>query len=53
MPELPDIEAYIHALKPRVLGQPLEQVRLGNPFLLRTVEPPIDEVAGKTVRELR
>jgi len=36
MPELPDIAAYITALEPRVLEQPLERVRLASPFLLRT-----------------
>jgi formamidopyrimidine-DNA glycosylase len=53
MPELPDIAAYIHALGPRVIGKRLVGVRLGNAFLLRTVEPPIASVEGKVVRELR
>jgi formamidopyrimidine-DNA glycosylase len=53
MPELPDISAYIHALEPLVIGEPLQQVRLANPFLLRTVEPPIVAAEGRTVRELR
>jgi formamidopyrimidine-DNA glycosylase len=53
MPELPDIAAYITALEARILGQPLEQVRLGSVFLLRTVEPPIASVEGCTVREIR
>ena len=53
MPELPDIAAYITALEPRIVGQPLEHVRLASPFLLRTVEPPIGEVEGRRVRELR
>jgi formamidopyrimidine-DNA glycosylase len=49
MPELPDIELYRHALRSRVVGQVLERVRLGSPFVLRSVEPPIDAVAGKRV----
>ncbi len=53
MPELPDIVAYLHALQPRIVGQPLERVRLASVFLLRTVEPPLQEVEGRTVRELR
>jgi formamidopyrimidine-DNA glycosylase len=53
MPELPDIAAYIHALEPRVVGQPLVGVRLASAFLLRTVEPPIACVEGQVVRELR
>jgi len=53
MPELPDIAAYITALERRVVGQPLEHVRLASPFLLRTVEPSIVNVEGRRVRELR
>ncbi len=53
MPELPDIAAYISALEPRIMGQPLVRVRLANVFLLRTVKPPIVDVEGRTVRELR
>jgi formamidopyrimidine-DNA glycosylase len=53
MPELPDIAAYISALEPRILGQPLEQVRLASAFLLRTAVPPIASVEGHVVRELR
>ncbi len=53
MPELPDIAAYIGALEPRIVGQPLVRVRLANPFLLRTVEPPIAIAEGKIARELR
>ena len=52
MPELPDITAYITALDARVLGQPLHKLRLGNPFLLRTVDPPLESVEGQTVRSL-
>ena len=53
MPELPDISAYITALEARILNQPLEQVRLGSVFLLRSVDPPLTAVNGRTVRELR
>ncbi len=53
MPELPDISAYISALEPRLLGQRLERVRIANPFLLRTVDPPLAQAEGRTVRELR
>ncbi len=49
MPEIPDLEVYISALRPRVLGQELIGVRLGNPFLLRTIDPPLDEVVGHQV----
>jgi formamidopyrimidine-DNA glycosylase len=53
MPELPDIAAYISALEPRIVAQPIERVRLASPFLLRTVQPPIANVEGRIVRELR
>ncbi len=53
MPELPDISAYIAALEARILGQPLERVRIASVFLLRTVDPPISAVEGRIVRELR
>jgi formamidopyrimidine-DNA glycosylase len=53
MPELPDIAAYLTALEPRIVGKALERVRLGNPFLLRTVQPPLETVEGRSVRGLR
>jgi formamidopyrimidine-DNA glycosylase len=53
MPELPDVTAYIGALEPRIVGQPLERVRLASVFLLRTADPPLAEVEGRRVRELR
>ncbi len=49
MPELPDIEVYLEALRTRIQGQPLEAVRLGSPFLLRTVEPPLASLPGRRV----
>jgi formamidopyrimidine-DNA glycosylase len=53
MPELPDIAAYITALEARILGQPLERVRVASPFLLRTVQPPLANAEGRVVEELR
>jgi formamidopyrimidine-DNA glycosylase len=53
MPELPDIEAYLCALEARILDQPIEKVRLASPFLLRTIQPPLSDVEGRTVRALR
>ncbi len=53
MPELPDVVVYIDALGPRVVGQPLERVRLASPFLLRSVDPPLEAVQGRAVRGLR
>jgi formamidopyrimidine-DNA glycosylase len=53
MPELPDIAAYITALEPRIVAQPVVRVRLASPFLLRTAQPPMTSVEGRVVRELR
>jgi formamidopyrimidine-DNA glycosylase len=53
MPELPDIEAYVTALEPRIVGEPLQRVRLASAFLLRTVQPPVASAEGGVVRELR
>lgn len=53
MPELPDVAAYIAALEPRILGKPLERVRLSGISLLRTATPPITAANGRTVREIR
>src|SRR5437868_13307467 len=53
MPEIPDISAYITALESRIVGEPIEHVRLATPVLLRTVELPIASVEGRRVCELR
>ena len=53
VPELPDISAYITALESRIVGQPLERIRLASPFLLRTVEPKLASAEGRTVKKLR
>ncbi len=53
MPELPDITVYLEALEARVLGERLEAVRILNPFLLRTADPPLPAAVPATVRELR
>jgi len=53
MPELPDIHDYIEALKPRVVGQPIEKARIVSPFLVRSFDPPIFLIEGKRVQELR
>ena len=53
MPELPDVLIYIEALQPRIVGQPLERIRLGNPFVIRTIEPPATAFEQKRVVALR
>ena len=50
MPELPDIIVYNEALESYVLDSPVEKLRIGSPFVVRSVEPPIGEVEGKRVR---
>src|SRR5258708_36130666 len=53
MPELPDIAAYISALEPRIVGQPLQRTRLASAFLLRTAQPPLTAAEGRIVREVQ
>ncbi len=53
MPELPDITVYIEALERRILGHALERIQIRGPSLLRTAKPPIEEIQGHNVKELR
>ncbi len=53
MPELPDITVYVESLRPRILGQRLDGIRLANPFLLRTVDPSVSTAQGRTVTHIR
>ena len=52
MPELPDVTIYVECLNRLVGGSRMERMRLTNPFVLRTVEPSPDEVAGRRVLEV-
>jgi formamidopyrimidine-DNA glycosylase len=53
MPELPDIETYLAALRPRVVGRAVEAVRIPSPFVLHSIDPPVSDVPGRIVNELR
>ena len=53
MPEFPDIELYLSALRGRIVGQRIEAVRMASPFLVRSIDPPIDALVGREVRGLR
>jgi formamidopyrimidine-DNA glycosylase len=53
MPELPDVVVYVECLERRILGETLERVRLASPFTLRSVDPPLGEVEGRRVLEVR
>ena len=53
MPEYPDVTLYIEALSERVLNQPVQKIRIGSPFVLRSFDPPIRAAEGKKVRGLR
>jgi formamidopyrimidine-DNA glycosylase len=52
MPELPDILLYMHALRPRIVGRRVTAVRLASPFLLRSIDPPLDSIQGRTILDL-
>ena len=53
MPELPDIALYLDALAPRVVGKQLERLRIASPFLLRTADPPVADLVGRAVGDVR
>ena len=53
MPELPDVTVYIEALSERILNQPIQKIRIGSPFVLRSFDPPISGAEGKKVLALR
>jgi formamidopyrimidine-DNA glycosylase len=53
VPELPDIELYLHALRSRIVGRRLDRIRLASPFLVRSFDPPIDHANGKKIISLR
>jgi formamidopyrimidine-DNA glycosylase len=53
MPELPDVELYLHALEPRIVGRRLEAVRFASPFLLRSIDPPLGALVGQRIIGLR
>jgi formamidopyrimidine-DNA glycosylase len=52
VPELPDILLYLHALRPRIVGHPVEAVRLASPFLLRSVQPSLTALVGRCIVDL-
>ena len=53
MPELPDVVVYLEALTRHIVGRPLQRLQLHSPFVLRTVDPPIDSIQGQVVRGVR
>jgi len=52
MPELPDVTVYRERMVAMLGGQPLQGVRLFSPFVLRSVEPPIQSLFGNTLRDV-
>ena len=53
MPELPDVEVYVACLRPRIVGERCDALRIASPFVLRTVTPGADELAGRSIRSVR
>lgn len=53
MPEYPDITLYCEALVKRIRGEWIEQIRIVNPFLLRSVDPRPEDVQGRVVVGVR
>ena len=52
MPELPDVELYLSALRPRIAGRAIERVRVASPFFVRSYDPPISALEGRAIRTL-
>jgi formamidopyrimidine-DNA glycosylase len=52
MPELPDVTVYVEALEQRIVGQPLTAYAILSPFVLRSVEPPLETIVGNVVRQV-
>src|SRR5690606_36592456 len=52
VPELPDLEVYVGALKERVVGHVLESIELRSPFVLRTVVPSYRDAVGRRVEDV-
>src|SRR5512133_960414 len=53
MPELPDVTVYVELIEAKTRGRSIEHVRIASPFVVRSVDPPIGDVQGRTVREVR
>jgi formamidopyrimidine-DNA glycosylase len=53
VPELPDITVYVEALEQRIVGQPISSLNVHTPFLLRTVDPPLQSAGGRMVRGIQ
>ncbi len=53
MPELPDLTVYIEALDARVRGDTLTKATIVSPFVVRTVDPSLSSLTGRTVTGLR
>src|SRR5687767_15435467 len=53
MPELPDVTVYVERIEAKLIGREIQRVRIVSPFVLRSVDPPIQEVEGRRVREAR
>lgn len=53
MPELPDVTVYVECITAKVLGRKVARLRIANPFVVRSVDPPVYEVEGKTVADVR
>ncbi|MBA2706484.1 MAG: formamidopyrimidine-DNA glycosylase, partial [Gemmatimonadaceae bacterium] len=53
MPELPDVTVYVECIASKITGRRLEKLRIANPFLVRSVDPPVSEAVGKFVLDVR
>ena len=49
MPELPDVAVYLEALDRHIVGRKLEKLRIASPFVLRSYDPPVSVLEGRTI----
>ena len=53
MPEFPDVTIYVESLRSRIVGHSLQKIRLISPFVLRSTDPPLSSIEGKTIVGIR
>jgi len=53
VPELPDVTVYVECIASRITGRRLEKLRIANPFLVRSVDPPVSDAVGRFVLDVR
>ena len=53
MPELPDVTVYVELIAAKIVGKKIDRARIASPFVVRSVDPPVRDVEGKKVQDVR